>query len=190
LLAVLAGQVLVLACSQVQHLRRQLQFRNGTPAALVRGREPDGRRPLAAGISHARVPKPSLQWCRCRGTAAQIRSGRLRGRSKISRRPSNSAGGWRCSSFVERAANHYGQLWAELERAGQGIGLHDMTIGGHARSKALTMVTNDVRGVSTHARPSFGKLALAFRARQRILGHDPLTGAAFPSTFEGASTPN
>jgi tRNA(fMet)-specific endonuclease VapC len=47
--------------------------------------------------------------------------------------------------FVERAANHYGQLWAELERAGQGIGLHDMTIGGHARSKALTMVTNDVR---------------------------------------------
>ena len=47
--------------------------------------------------------------------------------------------------FVERAANHYGQLRAELERAGQRIGLHDMMIGGHARSEALTVVTNNVR---------------------------------------------
>jgi predicted nucleic acid-binding protein len=45
--------------------------------------------------------------------------------------------------FVERAANHCGQLRAELERAGQRIGLHDMMIGGHARSEALTMATND-----------------------------------------------
>jgi tRNA(fMet)-specific endonuclease VapC len=47
--------------------------------------------------------------------------------------------------FVERAANHYGQLWAELERAGQRIGIHDMMIGGHARSEGLTVVTNNVR---------------------------------------------
>jgi tRNA(fMet)-specific endonuclease VapC len=47
--------------------------------------------------------------------------------------------------FAERAASHYGQLWAELEQAGQPIGIHDMMIGGHARSEGLTVVTNNVR---------------------------------------------
>ena len=47
--------------------------------------------------------------------------------------------------FAERAASHYGQLWAELERVGQPIGIHDMMIGGHARSEGLTVVTNNVR---------------------------------------------
>ena len=35
--------------------------------------------------------------------------------------------------------------WAELERAGQPIGIHDMMIGGHARIEGLTVVTNNVR---------------------------------------------
>ena len=47
--------------------------------------------------------------------------------------------------FAERAATHYGQLWTELERAGQPIGTHDMMIGGHARSEGLTLVTNNER---------------------------------------------
>jgi len=47
--------------------------------------------------------------------------------------------------FADRAAAHYGQLWAELEQAGKVIGLHDMMIGGHARSEGLTVVTNNVR---------------------------------------------
>ena len=47
--------------------------------------------------------------------------------------------------FMERAANHYGQLWAELDRAGQRIGIHDMMIGSLARSEGLTVVTNNVR---------------------------------------------
>lgn len=47
--------------------------------------------------------------------------------------------------FMERAANHYGQLWVELDRAGQRIGIHDMMIGSHARSEGLTVVTNNVR---------------------------------------------
>jgi tRNA(fMet)-specific endonuclease VapC len=47
--------------------------------------------------------------------------------------------------FAERAASHYGQLWAELERAGQPIGIHDMMIGGHACSEGLTVVSNNVR---------------------------------------------
>ena len=47
--------------------------------------------------------------------------------------------------FAERAASHCGQLWAEVERAGQPIGIHDVMIGGHARSEGLTVVTNNVR---------------------------------------------
>src|SRR4051812_35489397 len=40
--------------------------------------------------------------------------------------------------FGEKAAVHYGQLRAELERAGTPCGAHDMQIGGHARSEGLT----------------------------------------------------
>jgi tRNA(fMet)-specific endonuclease VapC len=47
--------------------------------------------------------------------------------------------------FAERAASHYGQLWVDLERAGQPVGIHDMMIGGHARSEGLTVVTNNLR---------------------------------------------
>jgi tRNA(fMet)-specific endonuclease VapC len=47
--------------------------------------------------------------------------------------------------FTERAATHYGQLWAELERTGRRVGIHGMMIGGHARSEGLTVVTNNVR---------------------------------------------
>ena len=47
--------------------------------------------------------------------------------------------------FGERAATHYGQIRADLERAGRPIGLHDMMIGGHARSEGLTLVSNNVR---------------------------------------------
>jgi tRNA(fMet)-specific endonuclease VapC len=47
--------------------------------------------------------------------------------------------------FGERAATHYGQLRAELERAGHPVGLHDMMIGGHARSEGLTLVSNNLR---------------------------------------------
>jgi tRNA(fMet)-specific endonuclease VapC len=48
-------------------------------------------------------------------------------------------------SFGERAAAHYGQVRAELERAGTPCGPHDMQIGGHARSEGLIVVTNNMR---------------------------------------------
>jgi tRNA(fMet)-specific endonuclease VapC len=48
-------------------------------------------------------------------------------------------------SFADRAATHYGQLWAELELGGRPVGIHDMMIAGHARSEGLTVVTNNVR---------------------------------------------
>jgi len=47
--------------------------------------------------------------------------------------------------FGERAATHYGQIRADLERAGHPVGLHDMMIGGHARSEGLILVSNDLR---------------------------------------------
>ena len=48
-------------------------------------------------------------------------------------------------SFGDRAAVHYGQLRAELERVGTPCGPHDMQIGGHARSEGLIVVTNNMR---------------------------------------------
>lgn len=47
--------------------------------------------------------------------------------------------------FGDKAAAHYGQLRAELERAGTPCGPHDMQIGGHARSEGLILVTNNMR---------------------------------------------
>lgn len=47
--------------------------------------------------------------------------------------------------FADKAAAHYGQLRAELERAGTPCGPHDTQIGGHARSEGLVVVTNNMR---------------------------------------------
>ncbi|RDJ23086.1 tRNA(fMet)-specific endonuclease VapC [Bosea caraganae] len=47
--------------------------------------------------------------------------------------------------FDEGAARHYGQLRAELEKAGTPCGPYDMQIGAHARSVGLIMVTNNMR---------------------------------------------
>ena len=47
--------------------------------------------------------------------------------------------------FEAKAAAHYGQVRAELERAGTPCGPHDMQIGGHARSEGLIIVTNNMR---------------------------------------------
>jgi tRNA(fMet)-specific endonuclease VapC len=47
--------------------------------------------------------------------------------------------------FEEKAAAHYGQIRAELARAGTPCGPHDMQIGGHARSEGLVVVTNNLR---------------------------------------------
>jgi tRNA(fMet)-specific endonuclease VapC len=47
--------------------------------------------------------------------------------------------------FASKAAAHYGQLRAELEREGRPCGSHDIQIGGHARSEGLIVVTNNMR---------------------------------------------
>ena len=44
-----------------------------------------------------------------------------------------------------KAAAHYGDIRADLERKGTPIGVNDLHIAGHARSEALTLVSNNLR---------------------------------------------
>ena len=44
-----------------------------------------------------------------------------------------------------KAAAHYGDIRAELEREGNMIGVNDLHISGHARSEGLTLVSNNLR---------------------------------------------
>src|SRR6266704_983913 len=50
--------------------------------------------------------------------------------------------------FGPKAAAHYGQIRADLQRAGTPCGPHDMQIAGHARSEGLVVVTNNMREFS------------------------------------------
>jgi tRNA(fMet)-specific endonuclease VapC len=47
--------------------------------------------------------------------------------------------------FTAKAAVHFGQLRAELERAGRPVGAYDMLIAAHARAEGLVVVTNNLR---------------------------------------------
>lgn len=44
-----------------------------------------------------------------------------------------------------KAAAHYGDIRADLEREGNTIGVNDLHISGHARSEGLTLVSNNLR---------------------------------------------
>jgi tRNA(fMet)-specific endonuclease VapC len=44
-----------------------------------------------------------------------------------------------------KAAAHYGDIRAALERKGAPIGVNDLHIAGHARSEGLTLVTNNLK---------------------------------------------
>lgn len=47
--------------------------------------------------------------------------------------------------FDDNASLHYGEIRASLEISGQVIGAMDMLIAAHARSRSLTLVTNNSR---------------------------------------------
>jgi len=47
--------------------------------------------------------------------------------------------------YGQKAAGHYGDIRADLERKGTPIGVNDLHIAGHARSEGLTVVTNNLR---------------------------------------------
>ena len=44
-----------------------------------------------------------------------------------------------------KAANHYGEIRANLEKRGQTIGVNDLHIAGHSRSEGLILVTNNLK---------------------------------------------
>ena len=46
--------------------------------------------------------------------------------------------------YDTKAASQYGDIRANLERKGTSIGVNDLHIAGHARSQALTLVTNNI----------------------------------------------
>ena len=47
--------------------------------------------------------------------------------------------------YCNKAAAHYGDIRANLERKGTPIGVNDLHIAGHTRSEGLTLVTNNLR---------------------------------------------
>lgn len=47
--------------------------------------------------------------------------------------------------YGSKAAAHYGEIRADLERKGTPIGVNDLHIAGHARSEGLTLATNNLR---------------------------------------------
>ena len=51
-------------------------------------------------------------------------------------------------SFDAKAAEHFGDIFADLERKRQRIGDRDMMIAGHARSLGYSLVTNNIREFS------------------------------------------
>jgi tRNA(fMet)-specific endonuclease VapC len=48
-------------------------------------------------------------------------------------------------AFSPKAAAHFGQIRAEVERLGKPAGLLDMLIGAHARAEGVIIVTNNAR---------------------------------------------
>ena len=44
-----------------------------------------------------------------------------------------------------KAASHYGDIRASLEKLGKPIGINDLHIAGHARSESLILVTNNLK---------------------------------------------
>ena len=49
--------------------------------------------------------------------------------------------------YTQKAAAHYGEIRANLERKGCTIGVNDLHIAGHARSEGLTLVTNNIKEI-------------------------------------------
>lgn len=47
--------------------------------------------------------------------------------------------------YGRKAAAHYGDIRADLERKGTPIGVNDLHIAAHARSEGLVLVTNNIR---------------------------------------------
>ena len=58
-------------------------------------------------------------------------------------------------AYNNEAAMHYGDIRAVLERKGTPIGVNDLHIAGHARSRGLIIVTNNKFGFFTYSRSPY-----------------------------------
>ncbi len=61
-------------------------------------------------------------------------------------------------SYDDNAAAHYGNIRADLEKKGTPIGVNDLHIAGHARSKSLILVSNNMREFVRVEGVAIGKL--------------------------------
>lgn len=50
--------------------------------------------------------------------------------------------------YTAQAAAHYGEIRAALEKTGNMIGVNDLHIAGHARSKGMVLITNNEKEFS------------------------------------------
>lgn len=64
--------------------------------------------------------------------------------SAASRRVEDFASRLRVLDYGRKAADHYGDIKAQLERKGAVIGPNDLHIASHARSESLVLVTNNL----------------------------------------------
>ena len=67
--------------------------------------------------------------------------------------------------YGHKAAAHYGDIRAALERKGRPIGVNDLHIAGHSRSEGLTLVTNNLKEIRAGGRPAAGELAFVLRVK-------------------------
>ena len=99
-----------------------------------------------SGLAHWDLPTLAEQLCISRITLGELHYGA----EKSARRVDNLtaiqhfAARLDVLAFEAKAAAHYGQVRAELERTGAPCGPHDMQIGGHARSEGMIVVTNNM----------------------------------------------
>lgn len=78
--------------------------------------------------------------------ACELRFGaRRKGSPVLTRRVQQLLAALPVLPFDEPADDHYADVRATLEQAGTPIGSHDPFIAAHARSRGLTLVTNNVR---------------------------------------------
>ena len=97
---------------------------------------------LAARVRHA--PPDTL--CTSIVVACELRFGAKRkGSTTLTGRVEQLLDSLVVLPFDAPADRHYADLRAALEAAGTPIGSHDLFIAAHARSQALTLVTNNLR---------------------------------------------
>ena len=103
------------------------------------------RNPVGPMVQRLAVEAPDAV-CTSIVVACELRFGaRRKGSAPLTERVEQLLAALPVLPFDEPADEHYADIRAALERAGTPIGSHDLFIAAHARSRALTLVTHNVR---------------------------------------------